>query len=692
MRTTSFCKAARTAALWCCVAIGFAMAQPSDDSPVVVSASKSVAVDDSSPVQDLGLSEVSALSESGIVATGTDYVEILPSAWEGRGMSAAEVLSALSGIQSYTQGGMGSFQTVSIRGIAARNVLICLDGMPLNDAGGGAVDLGAMDLNNIEKIEVYKDRVPAKFGGAGIGGAINFVSKSPVRAMRTPTGRVLVSYGSHNSFEGSAQVTAAVKDSVQFAATASMRHSDNDYEFDNRNGTLYNDEDDFRDKRRNAQFTEYSGNLQYRMLHAGGYFSTLSGNVVHTEAGNPGTEDQQTYVAGFTGDMAQLAYRLETPEYFDMLLLEAGVAGHFEKNISASYYPLDMIGYTSKDYREYGLAGYRAIPDLSATLSLDRFEAFVRFAGSAESWGARGTIQEFGLERYTGSVAANAEYGVLPWFSLMAEGNVIKTVDDVDDGKFLMPTGTVQVTDASKRDVNWAGMVQAKLGKKDSWLLGNVSFGRFYRQPQLMELYGVFPGVLSNPTLKDETAHRFSAGASISTPRKRTVFSAAYFETHVENGIYWVLSTNLMKAFNVDKAKIRGVELEMESHPVSFFQAVLRGTIQNPRDEGANKAYNGNLLPGEPVHSYFAEGTFYLPLNLSVALQADYRTRIYSDRSNFTRQPPVARYNASIGWQPWEKTRLLFAVNNISDETYRNIYTPYPAPGREYKFTIIQGF
>ena len=692
MRTTSFCKAARTAALWCCVAIGFAMAQPSDNGPMVISASKSEAVDDASPVQDLGLSEVSALTESGVVATGTDYVEILPSAWEGRGLSAAEVLSALSGVQSYTQGGMGSFQTVSIRGIAARNVLICLDGMPLNDASGGAVDLGAMDLNNIEKIEVYKDRVPAKFGGAGIGGAINFVSKSSVRAMRTPTGRVLASYGSHHSFEGSAQVTAAVKDSVQFAATASMRHSDNDYEFDNRNGTLYNEEDDFRDKRRNAEFTEYSGNLQYRMLHAGGYFSTLSGNIVHTEAGNPGTEDLQTYVASFTGDMAQLAYRLETPEYFDMLLLEAGVAGRFEKNISASYYPLDKVGYLSNDYREYGLAGYRAIPDLSATLSLDRFVAFVRFAGSAESWGARGSIQEFGLERYTGSVAGNAEYGVLPWFSLMVEGNVIKTVDDVDDGKLLMPTGTVQITDASKRDVNWAGMVQARLGKKDSWLLGNVSFGRFYRQPQLMELYGVFPGVLSSPTLKDETAHRFSAGASISTPRKRTVFSATYFETHVENGIYWILSTNLMKAFNVDKAKIRGVELEMESRPVSFFQAVLRGTIQNPRDEGLNKAYNGKLLPGEPVQSYFAEGTFYLPLHLSATLQADYRTRIYSDRTNSTRQPPVARYNASIGWQPWEKTRLLFAVNNISDETYRNIYTPYPAPGREYRFTIIQGF
>ena len=71
---------------------------------------------------------------------GTDYMEITPSAWEGLGLSASEVISSLSGIQGYKQGGMGSFQTVSIRGIAARNVLICIDGIPLNDAGGGAAD------------------------------------------------------------------------------------------------------------------------------------------------------------------------------------------------------------------------------------------------------------------------------------------------------------------------------------------------------------------------------------------------------------------------------------------------------------------------------------------------------------------------------------------------------------------------
>lgn len=645
-------------------------------------------------MQDLGVSQVESYAIAETENPGTDYMEITPSAWEGLGLSASEVISSLSGIQGYKQGGMGSFQTVSIRGIAARNVLICIDGIPLNDAGGGAADLGAIDLNNIERIEVYKDRVPAKFGGAGIGGAINFVTKDALHSSSIPKGRVIASYGSHNTFEGSVQVSAGIKDSVQFSATASMRHSDNDYEFDNRNGTLYNDEDDFKDRRRNAEFTEYSGNIQYRMLHGNGFFSILSASVMHTQAGNPGTEDLQTYVAEFTGDMAQVAYRLEFPTIADVLLLTAGVTGKFEKNMSSSYYPLDKIGFPSNYFSEYGLAGYRAIPEISANLLLDKFEAYLRLAGSAELWESRGSLESFDLDRFAGSIAGNAEYCFTDWFSLFAEGNILKTYDDIGGGQ-VMTTGLETVDEATQRDLSLAGMVQAKFGKKNSWIGGNVSFGRFYRKPQLMELYGVYPGLLSNPTLKDESALRFVAGLSLATPKNRSVLRATYFENHVENGIYWVTTAYLMKAFNIDKALIRGVELELESRPVKFFQAVLRGTIQNPRDEGASKAYNGNLLPGEPVHSYFAEGTFFLPYNLSAMFQATYRTRIFiSDRTNSSSslQPPVARYNASLAWQPWQKTKLMFTVDNISDETYRSIYTPYPAPGREYRFTLIQGF
>lgn len=680
MRETSSPTAANCAVRFC-VALAFAFGAIAS-------------VLDAAEIQDLGVSEIVEPPPSP-ADIAPSYEEIKPEAWEGRGLSAAEVLSALPGIQSYKQGGMGSFQTVSIRGIAARNILICIDGVPVNDASGGAADLGAIDLNNIEKIEVYKDRVPAKFGGAGLGGAINFVSKSAIRKSgnsKGASGRILATIGSHNSFEGSAQISASPKDSVQFSATISARHSDNNYEFLNRNGTAYNKDDDFMDKRENAEFTEYSGNLKYRVLHKGGYFSTVSASITHTEAGNPGHESSQTKVAEFVGDNAQVSYHLETPVLLQCLLLEAGVAGKFEKNVSGSYYPLDYIGYSYPDFIHYGLAGYRLMPELIGTLILDRFEGTVRAAASAETWGARGTIRDFGVSRYTGSIAANGEFAFTKWLSLFAEENILKTNDEIDGGKFLMPTGTAIISDAETRDLSYAGMVQAKLGKKDSWFGGNISIGRFYRQPQLMELYGVYQGVLSNPKLKDETAVRFEVGGFVQSPSKKSTLRATYFDTRLENGIYWIVSTNAMKAFNVDAANIQGVELELNSKPVNFFETTIRGTIQDPRDDSKVKMYKGKLLPGEPVHSYYVEGKFYLPLHFDLTFDVNYRTRIYTDRLNRTRQPPVARYNVALGYAPWESTRLIFSLTNISNETYTNIFAPNPAPGREYHLTLIQNF
>ena len=68
MRTTSFCKAAYAAALWCCAATGFAVA----------------GVPDAAPVQDLGVSEVSG-DDGYKPTTSANYTEITSDAWEGDG-------------------------------------------------------------------------------------------------------------------------------------------------------------------------------------------------------------------------------------------------------------------------------------------------------------------------------------------------------------------------------------------------------------------------------------------------------------------------------------------------------------------------------------------------------------------------------------------------------------------------------
>jgi outer membrane cobalamin receptor len=651
-------------------------------------------------IQDLGESSVYAVtSAEKPLQASSNYAEVQPEAWEGRGLSAAEVLASLPGVQYTRQGGVGSFQTVSIRGVAAKNIVVCIDGVPLNDASGGAVDLGTIDLNQVEKIEVYKDRVPAKFGGRGIGGAINFVTKGskPAEAVLSPderkSGRVLLSYGSHNTWEASTQFLSRLTDSASVSASLSARHSDNDYEFDSENGTPYNPDDDFTDTRRNAEFTEYSGLFKARVLHANGVFSTLNLNFSRSEGGNPGRDDYQTSVAGYKGEFATAVYRAELPQLWNWLWLELSLTGRFEKAVSHSYYPLDHLGFASSELQKYGTAGYSLIPEILANYSGDRLEANLRLSLDASYYSNRGnTSSVWNLMRVATNVSGDVSYDVVKNLSVGGEASVIFISDDIHGGKFVQPTTSLKIKTAESRDFSWTSRGFVRYDAPNSRYGGNLSFGRFARTPQLMELYGVFPGMLSNPNLKDESALRFEVGGYYMIPKSNTAIRATYFETHVENGIYWLVSASVAKAMNVGESHIRGLEAELESKPKKWLSVILRATFQDAEDRSDEKYYNGKQLPNEPARSYYAEAKFDLPYHFDFTWTSEYRTEIYDDRANRIKQPAVDLHHFSLGYTPFEKTRLVFALRNLTDETYRNPYISFPTPGREYKLTLTQGF
>jgi len=652
-------------------------------------------------IQDLGESSVFGVTAENVkpLQASSSYAEVTPEAWEGRGLSAAEVLASLPGVQYTRQGGVGSFQTVSIRGVSAKNIVVCMDGVPMNDASGGAVDLGSIDLNQVEKIEVYKDRVPAKFGGRGIGGAINFVTKGskPAEAVLSPderkSGRVLLSYGSHNTWEASTQLLSRLTDSVSVSASLSARHSDNDYEFDSENGTPYNLDDDFTDTRRNAEFTEYSGLFKARVLHSNGVFSTLNFNYSHAEGGNPGRDDFQASVAGYKGDFATAIYRAELPQLWNWLWLELSLTGRFEKAVSHSYYPLDHLGYASSELQKYGTAGYSLIPEILANYSGERLEANMRLSLDMSYYSNRGnTSSPWNLMRVATNVSGDVSYDVIKNLSVGGEASALFTSDDIQGGKFVQPTSSLTIKTAEERDVSWTARGFARYDAPNSQFGGNLSFGRFVRTPQLMELYGVFPGMLSNPNLKDESALRFEIGGYYMIPKSHTAIRATYFETHLENGIYWLVSGGFSKPMNIGKAHVRGLEAEMESKPKKWLSVILRATFQDAEDCSDEKYYNGKQLPNEPARSYYAEAKFDLPHHFDFTWTSEYRTEIFDDRANRIKQPAVALHHFALGYMPFEKTRLIFALRNLTDETYRNPYISFPTPGREYKLTLTQGF
>jgi vitamin B12 transporter len=98
----------------------------------------------------------------------------------GEAKSVAELVATAPGVAVHEYGGLGHLATVSIRGSTADGVKVLLDGLPLNTAAGGGVDLSSIPRQWIERIEVVRGAEGAYYGSGALGGVVNVVTRPAV--------------------------------------------------------------------------------------------------------------------------------------------------------------------------------------------------------------------------------------------------------------------------------------------------------------------------------------------------------------------------------------------------------------------------------------------------------------------------------------------------------------------------------
>lgn len=113
----------------------------------------------------------------------------------GRGLTLDEALQRVTGVQIRRSGGVGSASIFNIRGLEGQRVQIYIDGNAA-DVAGDAFSLDDIPLQIVERIEVYRGVVPARFGGDGLGAAVNVVTIDPEGGY-LDVGYAAGSYGQH---------------------------------------------------------------------------------------------------------------------------------------------------------------------------------------------------------------------------------------------------------------------------------------------------------------------------------------------------------------------------------------------------------------------------------------------------------------------------------------------------------------
>ncbi|BBB89397.1 MAG TPA: TonB-dependent receptor [Methylomusa anaerophila] len=95
----------------------------------------------------------------------------------------ADALTTVPGVYvRQTKGLMGSTDSITMRGFGSqKQILILMDGQPINDGYNGGVNLANIPTENIDRIEVIKGPASALYGSNAMGGVINIITKEKAR-------------------------------------------------------------------------------------------------------------------------------------------------------------------------------------------------------------------------------------------------------------------------------------------------------------------------------------------------------------------------------------------------------------------------------------------------------------------------------------------------------------------------------
>lgn len=634
---------------------------------------------DSSEIHSLAPTEVQTAH---FASDALSPLVLLPKEWEGRGLSLADILATHAGIQTRRMGGMGSLQNISIRGVAGSKVLICVDGIPLGNVHGGMVDLGQIDLQQVERIEVQKGFVPAEYGGNGIGGVVQIITRQNPQT----GGQVELRMGSFDQREYSLLAQGSLQDSARFSGSLSFRRSDNDYSYLDRNGTPYNSTDDEMRTRSNAQYQQLSGAYQWSRLYAPGELR-LQLSHSRNEGGLAGAESEDTKTAGFSQDWVAPRLQWQGTRY--------GVLAEFRYGLDEFHWSnaLDGLGYGNAltDYSQAGTQQLRLDVQASLYSSPHAWPWELHLQGLAEQLQPQDfprNIQNWVVQRHKLVLASQMNHRFFSWWNVQGNAQMAGLTDHQRAG-ILQSNFKLQLGNSERWQGDGALQGMMLWGKEDAdWQLRLLG-GHHYRFPELRERFSTYLGVLPNPNLKTEQGE--SIEFSLHYQKKTFQSSVALFANWQRDGIVWVRSAGFAKAVNLEATEVQGLEWEMKWKPLANLQWQGNATWQRALNTSAIAAYQGKRLPNE------AELVLQSSLTWKIwqwewFANGKYQSEVFRDEANTMRIAPQWSADIYLAHPLWNRARVQVGLRNIAGAEWQDVYSAYPTPGRHWTVSLQQKF
>jgi outer membrane receptor protein involved in Fe transport len=603
------------------------------------------------------------------------------------GETLPQLLSELPGVSVTRFGGLGAMATLSLRGSAANQVAVYIDGIPLNSATWGSVDVGSLPIADIDRIEVYRGMSPTSFGGSAIGGIVSLTS-------RVPAEDGVAAYAGGGSFgtgSGGGEVTWHAR-GVRVLAALNYLGSQGDFSYFDPNGTTLGRTDDDRVKRReNNALTQLDG-------------------LFRAVAPLPGRRELMSTLSFYWRDQG-----LPPPIPFDT---QGAALGTRRLLASAIYSSRDDLGPGGRlRVTGYGSTSEQRLRDLYPEFSLaptstrDRAETFGATATGSRPVGARLRLSSTLDARRETFVPFNAlsATSALPSTRSFAAGAVEGQV--VVGTLELLPSVRVEAVHDEIIGETFSGPAAmarpetdlipiarlALLQHQTDWLTLRANAGRYGRGPTMFERYGNTGPVRGNPDLVPESGVNADLGATALLGGPETTglsVDAALFGSRVHDLIVFQPARNFERAANIGRVRILGGELALAGRLGRHGRLVAQGTFTDARDIGPDVAHHGRQLPLRPrLRLYGRPELRRLPLpgrwQLGAYGDIDVTGGNYRDPANNI--PPLPRrilFGAGASLEsPAGRWRLVASAQNLGNADVADLIG-LPQPRRSFFLTL----
>ncbi len=588
----------------------------------------------------------------------------------GGDLSAA--LDSEPGLTVTRLGGLGMFSTLSVRGSTPEQVLVALDGIPLNPADGAPVDLSTLPVGPLDALAIHRGRIPWSLGVTGLGGALILHARTPdVLAADAELALGAFETAALRTFVG-APIALGRDRTLTLSLALDSLHSASDYRFDNDNGTAWTTSDDHTDNRRNAAADQLTL-LGRAGLDLGDLRLTLIDLHSEVRRGLPSLGVTPTSASRFALTRHLVALRLDATPGPLVLAATTWLA----LSTSDVWDPLGEIGL------DRGHAGIDStVPGAVVTLRLPL----------APSRGLRlvpSLHLAWRLESTSGTHLATSERQVA---SLAAELTLrhrlgLELATGVRGELTWAPPAAN--SDAPDRDANaLAAFLEAAISLDHLRL--SLAARLAPRLPSLFELHGDTGLSLGNPDLRPESATTLEAGARWEPPGHDLPLAIALFAyaTWAADLIQFIQNAQgVTRPDNLASARILGLELQLEA---TFFDRLhLRSSlaVMDAIDTSDIAARAGKRLPLRPTLATSHRLELRLPdatLGATrgatgIYLELDHVAGNHLDYANLVALPARTLIGAGAFVRS-DHAEVLLSLSNLLSDRIQDL-AGYPLPG-----------